>query len=88
MSKRIFQGLLAGVVGAGLFFSFFMTISVAALALIGRLTVATVDTHSIVVSPVVFFRTYGLPLSAVAFAICFYLGMRRLRPTSGIQPGR
>jgi len=87
MVKMILQSLAAGLMGASLFFSFFMTLAVAVLALIGRLTVASVDTQFIVVSPAALFRVYGLPLSVIAFAVCFVLGLRRFRRLHPTQPG-
>jgi len=79
MVKMVFKSFLAGVVGAGLFFSFFMSISIAVMAIKTRLASPSVYTRSVEVTPGAFFQQVGLPLSGVAFTVFFAMGMRRFR---------
>ncbi|MGD9714701.1 MAG: hypothetical protein AB7V46_21970 [Thermomicrobiales bacterium] len=77
--KLLLKSLLSGLLGASLFFSFFMPVSIAGLALFGRLTTATVDTKSVLVAPGPFLQHVGLPLSGLAFLLCFGLALRHFR---------
>ena len=79
MVKLILKSGLAGVVGAGLFFSFLMPVTIAVLAVKVRLTTAGVNHTNVALSPGPFFQHVGLPMSAVVFVICFVLGLRRFR---------
>jgi hypothetical protein len=91
---RILKSLAFALLGAGLFFSFFMMLSIPVLTAIAKLRDpnAPLQAPDVVVAPAVLFRTVGLPLSAVAFAICFALAMKRFRnagqPTSPISHRR
>jgi hypothetical protein len=80
---RILKSLAFALVGAALFFSFFMMLSIPVLTAIAKLRDpnAPLQAPDVVVAPAVLFRTVGLPLSAIAFAICFALAMKRFRST-------
>ncbi len=77
--KVLAKSLLAGIVGASLFFCFFMMAAIATLGVLSRVTTDSLDTRSVVLTPTGLFQRVGLPLAAVAFVVCFALGMRRFR---------
>ena len=80
--KNVLKSLLAAIVGTGVFFFFFMALSIPVLAAVARFTSAPLDASSVVVDPTRWFRVVGLPLSAVAFVVSFGLGMRKFRSKS------
>ncbi|MGZ4817327.1 MAG: hypothetical protein ACXVZJ_01805 [Terriglobales bacterium] len=69
------------LVGAALFFSFFMMISIPVLMVLAKLhdPNAPLQAPDVVLAPIGLFRGVGLPLSAVAFAACFVLAMKKYR---------
>ena len=77
--KMILKSFLTGVLGACIFFSFLMPVSVAVLAVVDRLTMDTGNTKSVIVFPAPFLQHVGLPLSALVFLVCFGLGIRHFR---------
>ena len=77
--KNVLKSLLAAIVGTGIFFFFFMALSIPVLAAVARLRSVPLDSTSVVVDPSRWFRMVGLPLSAVAFVVSFGLGMRKFR---------
>jgi hypothetical protein len=64
--------------GTGLFFSFLMMITIPLMALFSRLG-GNIAKTSVVVSPAVFLRTYGVPASLVMFVVLFAIGFHRFR---------
>jgi len=72
------------IVGAALFFSFFMMFSIPVLSMLARARDnSTPDAPNIIIAPETLFRHVGLPLAAVAFVICFVLAMKKYgRPTT------
>jgi hypothetical protein len=68
-------------IGAALFFCFFMMFSIPVLALMAKLhdPNAPLQAPGVIIAPGVLFRSVGLPLSALAFAVCFALAMKRFR---------
>ncbi len=77
--KVLAKSLLAGIVGASLFFCFFMMAVIPTLAVLTRVTTDPLDARSVVLTPTGLFQRVGLPLAALAFVVCFALGMRRFR---------
>ena len=77
----ILKSIGLAVVGAALFFCFFMMFSIPVLTVLAKLhdPNAPLQAPGVVVAPARLFRTVGVPLSAVAFAVCFVLAMRRER---------
>jgi hypothetical protein len=75
----VLKSVAAGLVGAALFFCFFMMFSIPVLTVMAKLhdPNAPLEAPGVVVAPARLFRTVGVPLSAVAFAVCFVLAMRR-----------
>jgi multidrug efflux pump subunit AcrA (membrane-fusion protein) len=73
------------VVGAALFFCFFMMLSIPVLTVMAKLhdPNAPLEAPGVVVAPARLFRTAGVPLSAVAFAVCFVLAIRREHRANG-----
>ena len=69
------------VVGAALFFCFFMMFSIPVLTVMAKLhdPNAPLQAPGVVIAPAALFRCVGLPLSAVAFAVSFVLAMKKLR---------
>jgi hypothetical protein len=75
----VLKSLAAAIIGMALFFSFFMMFSIPVLMFLQR------SQNSSIIEPVGLFRAVGLPLSAVAFVICFGLALKKFRKTSS-QP--
>jgi hypothetical protein len=71
------KSLAAALVGMAVFFSFFMMVSVPLLMIVSRLHHAS----DVVLAPTAWFRTVGLPLSAVTFVVCFLMAMKKFRRT-------
>ena len=83
----VLKSLALAAVGAALFFSFFMMFSIPVLTVMAKLhdPNAPLQAPDVVVAPLALFRLVGLPLSAVAFVVCFVLAMKRFRKNSS-QP--
>lgn len=81
----ILKSLAFALVGAALFFSFFMMLSIPVLMVIAKLhdPNAPLQAPGVMLAPTALFRTVGLPLAAVAFAACFVLAMKKFRKTGG-----
>jgi uncharacterized membrane protein len=80
--KAVLKSLGAGLVGMGLFFSFFAMLSVPVLTVIARLhdPNAPLEAPDVLLQHANFvYRYIGLPLSAVAFVLVFVLTMKRCR---------
>ena len=80
----ILKSFAFALVGAALFFCFFMMVSIPLLAVYAKLydPNAPLQAPGVMLAPAALFRTVGLPLSAVAFAICFALAMKKFRKSS------
>jgi hypothetical protein len=80
----ILKSLVLAVLGAALFFSFFMMFSIPVLTVMAKLhdPNAPLQAPDVVVAPAALFRLVGLPLSGVAFIVCFVLAMKRFRRSS------
>jgi uncharacterized BrkB/YihY/UPF0761 family membrane protein len=87
MLKDLLKSVFLAVVGTGTFFFFVMMLTIPAMSLLARR--GTVFTQSAVVDPEHLFRTVGLPVSGVLFAVFFVLAMRYLRreEQANHQPG-
>ncbi len=85
--KLFLKSFFTGILGACIFFSFLMPVSVAVLAVISRLTVETGNTKSVVVDPTPFLQHVGIPLSAVVFLACFAAAARHFHQLAR-EPGR
>ena len=86
--KLLAKSLFTGVLGASIFFSFLMPVSVAVLAAISRLTTETGNTKSVTVDPTPFLQHVGLPLSAVVFLACFAAGLWHFRQLARQHPSQ
>lgn len=92
--KTILKSAAFALAGTGLFFSFFMMLSIAALNVIARLQSpnAPLQAPDVVLGTGPWFRIVGLSLSAIIFATGFVLAMKRFRKTgdrpSAIGPRR
>ena len=77
----VLKSIGLAVVGAALFFCFFMMFSIPVLSVMAKLhdPNAPLQAPDVVVAPAALFRNVGLPLSAVAFAVCFVLAMKKFR---------
>jgi hypothetical protein len=75
----VLKSIGLAVVGAALFFCFFMMFSIPVLTMMAKLhdPNAPLQAPGVVVAPARLFRTVGVPLSAVAFAVCFVLAICR-----------
>jgi hypothetical protein len=75
------KSIALAVIGAALFFSFFMMFSIPVLTVMAKLhgPDAPLRAPGVIVAPAFLFRAIGLPLSGVAFAVCFVLAMKRFR---------
>ena len=75
----ILKSIGLAVVGAALFFCFFMMFSIPVLTVMAKLhdPNAPLQAPGVVVAPARLFRTVGVPLSGVAFAVCFVLAICR-----------
>lgn len=81
----ILKSIGLAIVGAALFFCFFMMFSIPVLTVMAKLhdPNAPLQAPGVVIAPAKLFRTVGVPLSAVAFAVCFVLAIRREHRASG-----
>jgi hypothetical protein len=79
----LLKSLAAALVGMAVFFCFFMMLSIPLLMIVSRPRHAS----DVVLAPTAWFRTAGLPLSAVAFVICFLLAMKKFRKGSSQPSG-
>jgi len=77
----VLKSIGLAVVGAALFFCFFMMFSIPVLTVMAKLhdPNAPLEAPGVVVAPAALFRSVGVPLSAVAFAVCFVLAMKKFR---------
>ena len=76
--KSFAKSLVMAVMGTGLFFCFLMMITIPVMALLARMNI-NVAKSSVVVSPAVFLRTFGIPVAVVLFVVLFAMGLRRFR---------
>lgn len=76
--KSFAKSLIMAFIGTGLFFSFLMMLTIPSMALFTRLG-GNVAKTSVVVSPAMFLRTYGVPAALVMFVVLFAIGFRRFR---------
>lgn len=81
----ILKSIGLAIVGAALFFCFFMMFSIPVLTVMAKLhdPNAPLQAPGVVIAPAKLFQTVGVPLSAVAFAVCFVLAIRREHRASG-----
>jgi hypothetical protein len=84
----VLKSIGLAVVGAALFFCFFMMFSIPVLTVMAKLhdPNAPLQAPDVVVAPNALFRGVGLPLSAAAFVVCFVLAMKRFRKGSSQPP--
>ena len=77
----VLKSIALAVAGAALFFCFFMMFSIPVLTVMAKLhdPSAPLQAPGVVVAPAALFRTVGVPLSGVAFAVCFVLAMKKFR---------
>jgi hypothetical protein len=75
----VLKSIGLAVMGAALFFCFFMMFSIPVLTVMAKLhdPSAPLQAPDVVVAPAALFRSVGLPLSALAFTVCFVLAIRR-----------
>ncbi len=71
----VLKSAMVAVAGTGLFFCFFMLVSIPLLTLFGAGT--DLRTPGAVVAPAHWFRHAGLPLSAAAFVASFVMGWKK-----------
>jgi hypothetical protein len=76
--KSFAKSLVMAVAGTGRFFCFLMMITIPVMALLARMNI-NLAKSSVVVSQVVFLRTFGIPLAVVLFVVLFAMGWRRFR---------
>ncbi len=74
--KVLVKSFVAGVIATGVFFSFLMMLVIPATALRARWH-GPLQAQDVVVSPMPFLRTFGLPLSALVFLMTFGLSLRQ-----------
>lgn len=86
--NAVLKSIGLAVVGAALFFCFFMMFSIPVLTVMAKLhdPNAPLQAPGVVVAPARLFRTVGMPLSAVAFAVCFVLAIKKFRRSSSQPP--
>ena len=77
----VLKSIGLAVVGAALFFCFFMMFSIPVLTVMAKLhdPNAPLQAPDVVIAPAALFRSVGLPLSAVAFAVSCVLAMKKVR---------
>ncbi len=82
--KAVLKSFAFALFGTGVFFSFFMMLSIAAVNVTSRLhdPNAPLQAPDVVLAPAAWMRMPGLPLSAVAFVLCFWLAMKKFRKSS------
>ncbi len=87
--KTAVKSFIAAIFGAALFFSFFMMLSIPVMNIVARLhnSNAPLQAPDVVLGTGPAFRVVGLSLSAIAFAICFWLAMKKFRRASAAFPG-
>jgi hypothetical protein len=75
----VLKSIALAVVGAALFFCFFMMFSIPVLTVMAKLhdPNAPLQAPGVVVAPARLFRSVGVPLSAATFVVCFVLAIRR-----------
>jgi hypothetical protein len=80
----VLKSIALGLVGAALFFCFFMMFSIPVLTVMAKLhdPNAPLQAPDVVVAPAALFRGVGLPLSAAAFVVCFVLAIKKFRRSS------
>ena len=76
--RNLLKSMALGLAGAGVFSFFFMMAVIPTLAVIAR-SGPHINQQSVVVDPAWAVRTVGMPLAAVAFAVCFALAWRKFR---------
>jgi hypothetical protein len=83
----VLKSIGLAAVGAALFFCFFMMFSIPVLTVMAKLydPNAPLEAPGVVVAPAALFRGVGVPLSAVAFAVCFVLAMKKFRRSSAVE---
>jgi hypothetical protein len=81
----VLKSIGLAVVGAALFFCFFMMFSIPVLTMMAKLhdPNAPLQAPGVVIAPARLFRTVGLPLSAGVFVVCFVMALRRERRVIG-----
>jgi hypothetical protein len=86
----ILKSFALALAGAALFFSFFMMVSIPVLMVMAKLhdPNAPLPAPDVVLAPITLFRNVGLPLSAVAFAACFVLAMKKYRKRGSAASAR
>jgi hypothetical protein len=79
--KVLLKSAMIGVAGMGLFFCFFMMLSIPLLAALARFhgSGAPLQSPGVVVAPEHWFRYAGLPLSAAAFVLSFVVGWKKFK---------
>lgn len=82
--SAVLKSIALALVGTALFFCFFMMLSIPVLMVIAKLhdPNAPLQAPDVVLAPTAWFRSVGLPLSAVAFAVCFVLAMKKFRKSN------
>jgi hypothetical protein len=76
--KSVAKSLLIAFMGTGAFFMFLMMATVPFLAVLKRLS-SNMDRSSVVVSPALFLRSYGLPLAFFFFLAVFVFALFHYR---------
>ena len=86
--SAVLKSFAAALAGMGLFFCFFMMLSIPVLTVMAKLRDpnAPLQAPDVVLAPTALFRGVGLPLSAVVFAVCFALAMKKFRKSSSQPP--
>lgn len=77
--KIFLKSVAIGVAGMGLFFCFFMMLSIPVLAALARYhgAGAPLQSPGVVIAPEQWFRYAGLPLGAAAFVLSFVVGWKK-----------
>jgi cytochrome c biogenesis factor len=83
----LLKSIALGLVGAALFFCFFMMFSIPVLTVMAKLhdPNAPLQAPDVVLAPTALFRGVGVPLSGAAFVVCFVLAMKKLRKSSAVE---
>ena len=81
--KLFLKSLGLGLLGASLFFAFFSMLAIPGLAAWSRLHNSNTPLQSgnVVIQPIGFLRTVGLPLAGGVFVTCFVVGWRKFSRT-------
>ena len=82
--RAVLKSLAAALAGAALFFCFFMMLTIPVLMVVARMhnPNAPLQAPDVAIAPSALYRAVGLPLSAIAFAVCFVLAMKKFRKTA------